>query len=388
MTAYVKTFLKNDIAIAFGIAIIWQLIMTIVGSILLPDSAGRGPLGHMTLWDGAWYIDIIREHYRFNPASPAFYPLFPLAVETLGIVTFNIFNYPLTALLVNTISLGFAIAGLLAIAKHFTTKTPLRYLCIALFLAAPAAFFLHQFYGEAIFAAIGFWAYAFALQKKWLYVGILLAFLTASRLPSLLFVGLCALEYLRAYNWNIKKALNPKILSFLLAPIGFILYGLYLLSVRGNFFAMFSAYQATDDWYYQALNINFLSPIIDGCRLIFRFLLGEIPMTSNLLVGTAIPLFCLLILFITSLYLIFNYRGKGIPLGVFGLISIIFFTLNDNLVSVHRYTLPCLGIYLALTLMYSRHPRLRPVIVAIGIFTLAIQALLVFWLYTTDKFAG
>lgn len=388
MTIHLKTALKNDMAIALIVAVLWQFAMTIIGLVLHPALSGEPFLRHMSLWDGGWYLNIINEHYAFNPASPAFYPLFPLIISALSFVTFNAVDYTVLALFVNTVSLGFAIAGLLAVAKHFGITTRARYLCVALFLLSPAAFFMHLFYSEALFAAIGFWAYAFALRKQWLYVGILLAVLTASRLPSLLFVGLCGLEYLRAYDWNVKKALNRNILWFLLAPLGFIAYGLYLLAVRGEFFAMFSAYKATNDWAYQQFNPNFLYPIAHGFYEVVLSLIGRLPLNGNLLVSHAFPLFALTLLLASSLYLIFSYRGKGIPLGIFGLISIVFFTLNNNLVSVHRYTLPCLGIYIALTLIYTRYRKLRPVVVATVLIGFCIQLLLIYWLYTTGKFVG
>lgn len=385
MVALGKALLKNDLRVAFAIALTWQLVMTILGSALMPSTAF---LQHTTLWDGGWYLSVINEQYRINPASAAFYPLFPLIVGALAVVTFHIFSLPLIGLVINTVALGFAITALLTIAKHFDMTARARYACMVFFLLSPAAIFLHQFYGEAIFTAIGFWAYAFALQKKWLYVGALLAFLTASRLPSLLFVGLCVLEYLRVYDWSVKKALNRKALYFLLAPIGFVIYGFYLLAVRGDFFAMFSAYQATDDWAYQSFNPNFLYPIVHGYYETLLAITGHAAINSNLIVGTIIPLFSLMILFICSLYLVFNIRGRGTPLGIVGLVSIVFFTLNNNLVSVHRYVLPCLSIYVALALAYTKHPKLRPLIIATTIMTAGIQLLLIAWLYTTDKFVG
>lgn len=388
MVNSLKQLLKNDTAIAFLIAFIWQIVMTIIGTILLPDTNSTSILHHTTLWDGGWYLSIIRDHYTVSPASPAFYPLFPAVVGLVSVATFHVFDYAVIGLLINTIALGFALTGLCAVAKHFAIKMTTSYICIALFLLSPAAFFLHQFYGEAIFAAIGFWAYAFSLHKKWLYVGILLAFLTASRLPSLLFIGLCGLEYLRSYNWKVQKALNPNILYFLLAPIGFITYGLYLLAIRGDFFAMFSAYHATNDWTYQSFNPNFLYPIAHSCYEVLLALLGRLPLNSELLVTHTIPLFSLAILLGCSLYLILSYRGKGIPLGIFGLVSIVFFTLNNNLVSVHRYTLPCLGIYIALALLYQRYCKWRPAIIILALVCFSIQALLIYWLYTTNKFVG
>ena len=87
-----------------------------------------------------------------------------------------------------------------------------------LVLSAPAAFFLHVFYGKALFLALSLWAYLFALKRNWIGVGILLALLTAARLPALLVIGLCGLEYLHSYSWNLKKAFNKNILWFLLAP--------------------------------------------------------------------------------------------------------------------------------------------------------------------------
>lgn len=388
MVARLTNILKHDTAIAFIIACAWQLGMTLIGSMLLPDPSGKNIWFHTTLWDGGWYLHIIDEHYVTNPASPAFYPLFPLIVALLSFVTFNVFGYAAIGAFINTVALGFAIAALLTIARHFTITSRIRYLCVALFMMSPAAFFFHQFYGEAIFAAIGFWAYAFALQRKWLYVGILLAILTASRLPSLLFIGLCGLEFMRAYDWNIKKALNPKILYFLLAPLGFIAYGVYLLAARGDFLAMFNAYKATDDWTYQSFNLNFLSPIVQGGYEVLLALAGKAPLSSHLLVSTAFPLFSLTVLLASSIYLLVKIKGKGVPLGIFGLVSIIFFTLNDNLVSVHRYTLPCLGIYIALTLIYTRTRRLRPFVIGLALLTFGIQTLLIVWLYTTTKFVG
>ena len=385
MVALGKALLKNDLRVAFAIALTWQLVMTIVGSALMPSTAF---LQHTTLWDGGWYLSVINEQYRINPASAAFYPLFPLIVGVLAVLTFHIFSLPLIGLVVNTVALGFAIAALLTIAKHFNMTVRARYACVVFFLLSPAAIFLHQFYGEAVFAAVGFWAYAYALKRRWLYVGILLAILTASRLPALLFVGLCLLEYLRAYDWNFKKALNRKALYFLLAPIGFVIYGFYLLAVRGDFFAMFSAYHATDDWAYQSFNPNFLYPIVHGYYETLLAITSHAAINSNLIVGTIIPLFSLTILFICSLYLVLKYRGKGIPLGIFGLVAGVFFTLNSNLVSVHRYTLPCLGIYIAMALVYRAYPKLRVLVIGTTILSAAIQLLLIIWLYTTDKFVG
>ncbi|MNR02777.1 hypothetical protein D3C85_1186430 [compost metagenome] len=209
---------------------------------------------------------------------------------------------------------------------------------------------MHVFYGESLFIAVAFWAYLNALQQKWWRVGVLLAVLTATRLPSLLFVALCALEYLRAYEWNIKKAANKNILWFLLAPIGFIAYGLYLTIVRGDFFAMFHAYSTTDDWAYQIFNPNIFATLSETVLKIGSSLATR-QFNYEIFVNYALPLAAITAIAGSSLYLLLKLKSEGVPLFVFGIFAIILFTLNSNVISVHRYALACIVLYIAVGLI-------------------------------------
>ncbi|OBJ58244.1 hypothetical protein A9W95_11885 [Mycobacterium sp. 1423905.2] len=382
---YPTKLLQSDAVIALAIALAWQGFMTILGTILLPD--GSGGLGHTILWDAQWYLNIVREQYLFNPASPAFYPLFPLIVGTLSAVTFHSIPYAHLGFLVNTVSLAFAVAALMRISRIFGLRN-FRYVTVALFLAAPAAVFMHLFYTEAVFVALGFWAYALALQRRWLLMGITLGFLTATRLPAVLFVGLCGLEYLRACGWSAKKAFNRDLAAFIVAPMGFLLYGLYLLAVRGDFFAMFNAYKSTRAWGYLSFEPNFLYSIFRCGSETVRAVVGLRRFDNDITVNYAIPLFCLIVLFACSTYLLYSYRGKGVPLGIFGLCSIVFFTVNNSFVAVHRYSLPCLSIYLVLALVYANYRRLRAMVLGVGVAMLVAQATLIHLLFVTKDFAG
>lgn len=383
--ARLNGFLLSDFAIAFIFAVLWQALMTLLGTILLRDRSGF--LDHTMQWDAHWYLNILKERYLIDPLSPAFYPLFPLIVGMLSALTFHSIPYSHLGLLVNTVSLGFALAALLTISREFGIQN-FRYVTVVLFLAAPAAIFTHLFYSEAVFVAIGFWAYAFALQRRWLLVAITLAFLTATRLPSLLFLGLCGLEYLCAYNWSIKKAINRSLAYFLLAPAGFLLYGLYLLAFRGNFFAMFSAYKLPNSWPYLSFKPNFFYTIFRHARETARAATGKRIFDHNIIVNHAIPLLCLAILLGCSVCLLFTYRGKGVPLGIFGLCSIVFFTVNGTLLAVHRYLLPCLSIYIVLALIYADYRRLKVLVISIGLTMLAAQAILIYMLFVAKDFAG
>lgn len=367
---------------ALAAVVIWQIAMTITGVQL----AGGGLLAHTMVYDGVWYQDIILHHYLGMPPSPAFYPLFPLIISAGQFVTFGTIPLSIIGLVVNTVFLWLALCGLLIIAREFKIKH--RYLVPLFFMLAPAAFFLHLFYTEPLFTMLSVWTYVFALRRQWLWVGILLALLTATRLPSILVIGLAGLEFLRAYKWNIRQALNPRILYFLLAPLGFIAYGTYLYVVRGNFLEMFSAYKLSDDWTYQVFNPNVFHTIARVTKATFMAIIGERPFDSDIFVNHFVPVITLALLIATSLYLLLRVRGKGIPLGVTGLMSVIMFSLNNNLVSVHRYILPCFGIYVALAIIYESKSRARPLIIALVAFMALLQIPLLYGLYTANLFAG
>jgi hypothetical protein len=72
-----------------------------------------------------------------------------------------------------------------------------------------------------------------------------------------------------------------------------------------------------------------------------------------------LPTIGLALLFVSSVYVLVALRSKGVPLALFGFAAIVMLTMNSNVVSVHRYLLPCLVMYVALVLFGERRPQLR-----------------------------
>ncbi|MFZ1301799.1 MAG: hypothetical protein WAQ27_04485 [Candidatus Microsaccharimonas sp.] len=381
-----KQFTKSDFGIALIITLIWKIILVTIGySIDSTHGGAASILDHTIRWDAGWYQIVIADHYQTNLASAAFYPLFPILVSAIHVISLGLFDIPLSGQIINTAAVWFALAALLKLG-HILLPTEKKYWLVILLLSAPAAFFLHVFYGEAIFIALSFWAYLFALKRQWLIMALLLGLLTASRLPALLIIGLCGLEYLRSYHWKIKDAFNKNVLYFLFVPLGFIAYALYLFLAHHNALAMFSAYKATSDWSYQIFNPNVIETIGKSAYQIVRLANSTRPFDNDLIVNNLFPLASILLLGLTSLYLTFKQKGKYLPLGVTGLISIIMFTLNSNVVSVHRYVLPCLAIYVALALLIKGRFKILLLILCCGI-GIAAQMYLYF-LFINTIFAG
>ena len=378
--------IKIDFGIALLIVIGWKILLTTLGFILsINADSGAGLLDHTMYWDAGWYTTIITDHYATNLASAAFYPLFPLLVGIVNLLSFNALGIPLAGQLVNTVAVWFAVTALIKLSREILGKEN-KYWLVAMVLAAPAAFFMHVFYSEAVFMAVSLWAYYFALKRQWLGVGILLAVLSAARLPALLIIALCGLEFLRAYDWNLKKVFNKNLLYFLLVPIGFITYMIYLSIVQHDPLGMFHAYAHTNDWAYQIFNPNILETIAKSGYQVIRAAIGVRPIDSELIVNILLPLASIILLALSSVYLLIKHRKKYLPLAIVGILSLIMFTLNSNIVSVHRYILPSLTIYVAIALL-AKHIKKPIIIYAWCIIGIAIQIVL-FYLFATHRFAG
>lgn len=378
----IDAFFRTPLGASITIAVLWQLFMTVVGYYFVRT----GLLDHTLIYDGKWYEGIITQGYNYNGAAAAFYPLFPAIIISLKFITGGILPLTVIGFILNTALLAVTIYGLTVLAREFKIK--FTWSVPIFFLLAPAAFFLHLFYTEPMFSAITLWAYIFALQRRWLPMALLLMLATASRLPGILTVGLCGLEFMRAHGYKLKRIWTPSLAYFTIAPLGFVAYSLSLAHIKGDPLAMFNAYKFSQDWTYQVFNSNIFHTIARVTKAVFMALTGQRPFDTDIFVNHFVPVFTVILLVSASLYLIFKVRGNGIPLGVAGLVSLIMFSLNNNLVSVHRYILPCFGIYIVLALLWQQYRRARPLIVVLCIFTVVLQIALLVPLYTSNRFAG
>ncbi|MFS8119068.1 MAG: mannosyltransferase family protein [Microcoleus sp.] len=403
--AYFIAFLKSDAGKALLIALCWQFLMTLLGIIIerglvgfskpgadLPGFVKPGAglpahtlLSHTLHWDGYWFEGITHGLYSHYISAPAFYPLFPLLVLIVGTLSFHVIGTLAAGLLINTVALWLAILALYKIALKFLDRPLLGWCVVGLFLASPAAFFLHTFYSEAVFCALAFGAYYFALEKRWALVGVSLGLLTASRITAILVVALCLLEYIRNNNWEIKKTFNKSALWFLLSPVGILLYGASLYVARGDFLGMVHSYKL---WSYHVFNLNFVATYYHALVTGFNGIFGMTSHShSDILVNFILPVVALTALLAASIIAIFRVKGRGVPLGIAGLISFIMFTLNSDVNSVHRYVLPCLVVYVAAIYVLNRF-RAFPLIFAMSLFGCFILQMLLYTLFISGYFAG
>lgn len=395
-----RRWLTGDYARVFAVVLAWNVVLIAVAYLFGPSSptsegipkTGIGStmslLAHTYRWDAGNYGEIAQHAYTgdYHPTR-AFYPVFPVLVWLVQTVGFGTLGLLVAGFVVNLAATWLAAVALLKIGRHFFDGERAPWLVVAAFLTAPAAFFLHSFYSEAVFCALGFWAYLFALRRQWLWMGLALVPLTASRITAAVFVGLCFLEFWRSKDWKPRGLLSWHLLWF---PAAFLGLGGVLLTMKiqtGDALASFHALEGVSTWSYHKFNPNILATLWTETKITGHALLGDIPMIGWTLMSHVLPMIGLALLFASSVYVLVALRSKGVPLALFGLASLVMLTINNNVVSVHRYLLPCLVMYVALVLFGERHPRLRGA-VHVVLYANAVVGAGIFLRFITGFWAG
>ena len=335
-----STFLLLVLAWQFLLAIAGACIEKYLGCPAIPSYTHPVPfsfLSHIDRFDSDYYKAILQGGYEWFPISRVFYPLYCLVIKSLLFVWGWGIGLYWTVFIVNTICTSIVVYFLQKIISIYSEKEPPLFAGFIIF-CFPTAVYFHFFYTESLFCAIAFSAFYMALKERWLFCCILLAFATATRLPAILFIGLCGLQYLDSCHWKLKRIVRKEFLYFLITPLGFVAFALYLHHICGNYFAMFDSYKY--GWDYQIFDPNIF-------KVYWDVFLKIIDNTANKANETA-PFFLVIFCIISSVFLIKNRKGsvRTYPLGIFGICSIIMFSLNSNLVSITRYLLPCINIYI------------------------------------------
>lgn len=203
-----------------------------------PASAGAPMLDVLTSWDGRWYFEIVRTGYPHSippnitfeqlEARAAFFPLYPMLVRAADAVLPG--GDVLAGLVVNTV-LGLALIVLVGyLTRHIYGVGAARRAMIltALF---PGSFVLSFTYSEALMLALSAACLLLLMRRQWWLAGAAAALATASRPNAVALIAACAVAAFiairRDRNWQ-------SLAAPLLAPIGFIVFHLFLDAHAGE----------------------------------------------------------------------------------------------------------------------------------------------------------
>ena len=287
-------------------------------------------------WDAAWYHDIAKNGYSFQPgeqSNTAFFPMYPLLMKAV---------YPLlprgrdvgwfrAGFIVSNAALLVGVFYLFLLVRiDFDHRTAAR--TVLYLLVFPTTLFLSAVYSESVFLAVSVAAFYHARRSQWLLAALFAAAATITRSAGILLAAPLLLEYLaqRRFEW---REIRPDIAVLLLIPVPLLLHMLYLKQRVGNVMAISDA-QAAWGGAWGKLT----SPLTPAIRLMSEPL--TVPSVTNLVfvaVALAVVLFA-------AVRLRLSY-------GFYAVVCFCFVTAWGTFDSVPRYILVIFPLFIALALL-------------------------------------
>ena len=159
-----------DLALGSLIMVAIRVIVAIAIALLAPLFTTMGPwgqyIGHsmtsvFNQWDSGWYLAIAKHGYT-SASSHAFYPVYPLIVRAVSVVT----GFAGATITVSWLATVFVFWGICDVAERYASVAS-SWFTAMLLLWSPASIFLIAGYSSALLAALMIWSLRFALDARW-----------------------------------------------------------------------------------------------------------------------------------------------------------------------------------------------------------------------------
>ena len=238
-----------------------------LGNVLFPEiidhwiaSPENSLLSSSARWDSQWYGWIIDYGYWLRPgmrSNVAFFPLFPLLVETVS--SFFRLNVILTSFVLSNLAFWGSLVFLFKLSYSEFNDRPTARRTILYLAIFPSSFFLSSMYTESLYLLLSVAAIFFARRKFWIWATLMGVLASATRVIGIFLWVFVMWEWLKINGWPInsfqklsswtkfRNKLSKKwgeILIIALIPSGLLSY-MYFLHVNfGDAFAFISVQKA------------------------------------------------------------------------------------------------------------------------------------------------
>src|SRR3954454_11810585 len=186
-------------------------------------------LSPLARWDSAWYLDIAHSGYA-GPSS-AFFPLYPMLVRGLSFVS----DPGALLVMAYVVSLAALLGALYLMHRLLTLELQSpevardAVLMLALF---PGALWLGAPYSESLFLLLSVGAFYSARTDRWAWAGGCAALASATRSAGIVLVVPLVMLW-----WSSRERRLSDLAWLALAPLGLIVYSVYLAASIGDGFA-------------------------------------------------------------------------------------------------------------------------------------------------------
>ncbi len=304
----------------------------------------------LTIWtnfDGVHYLNIAKYGYEAGAThyTEAFFPIYPFTIRLFSLI-FR--SYILSGLIVSHLSLYLAFVYLIKLLQFdFPKKFGLQ--TIILVLAFPTSFYLGSVYSESLFFLLSILTFYHARKKHWLLAALLASLASATRLVGIFLFPALLLEYY-FHTKSLSSFLRPQALVLLLAPLGLIIYMIYLY------------FLVHDPIYFVHVQPIFnaarqVNTVVLLHQVFFRYI--KIALTVN---PFSHIYFVAMLEFITGiLFFVVSLLSLRIrpSYGLYSLAAFLLPTLTGTLSSVPRYILVLFPAFIVLNQFLQDHPKLK-----------------------------
>ncbi|MBA3826069.1 MAG: hypothetical protein H0X24_19490 [Ktedonobacterales bacterium] len=148
------------------------LLFTVIAVLFSQDATPKASftlydlLHHWDQWDADWYFSIARSGY-YTVEATVYFPLYPTLIH-LGSLIFGANAAFLVALVISQLGSLAAYIGIALLAAHERGDTAAALPALRVFAAYPLAFFLAAPYTEGLFLGLAVWA-LYATRRGWWY---------------------------------------------------------------------------------------------------------------------------------------------------------------------------------------------------------------------------
>lgn len=303
-------------------------------------------------FDGAHYISIAREGY--HQYEQAFFPLYPLFIRFLSPIFSN--NHLLTGLIISNVLF---LIGLIVSKKYIDMISNSSYWAILFLLFFPTSFFFGAVYTEGLFFFLAIFSLYFLKKEKYLSAAICAFFSSLTRLIGVFLVIPFAIELIQKAKIP-EKILSYKLIVALFSPLlGLSLYAAYLWQTTNDPLYFFHA--------QDSFNLNRSTSLILLPQVYYRYFKILFTADRNFqyfisLLEITIFTLVLLILILDLVKIIKNPKGKLLNsrfgLNLFSLMNLLLPTLTGTFLSIPRFALMSLSLFLFLGEIRNRYIKL------------------------------
>ena len=184
-------------------------------------------------WDAVHYIDIASTGYYGT--DMAFFPLYPLLISLLGMLTGS---HLVAGLVISNAALFIGLIFFYKLVEHQYNRH-VAHRAVFYISIFPTAIFFSAIYTESLFLALTVASFYFIREHKWWLAGIIGFFAALTRVEGVLLVVPMAIEWLRspgarqAFQYPLEQLVRP-LAGMALIPLGLLSYMSYLWILTGD----------------------------------------------------------------------------------------------------------------------------------------------------------